>query len=64
MRGQEELYTLFEKLNIQFEYHEHPPLATIETLKPTGKTTIQDDVRTSSFVIIKETDIISLSLNT
>lgn len=30
MRGQTELYTLFEKLNIQFEYHEHPPLATIE----------------------------------
>jgi Ala-tRNA(Pro) deacylase len=33
MRGQEELYTLFEKLNIQFEYHEHPPLATIEDTK-------------------------------
>jgi Ala-tRNA(Pro) deacylase len=30
MMGQKELYLLFEKLNIQFEYHEHPPLATIE----------------------------------
>jgi hypothetical protein len=33
MRGQKELYLLFEKLNIQFEYHEHPPLATIEDTK-------------------------------
>jgi Ala-tRNA(Pro) deacylase len=33
MRGQEELYLLFEKLNIQFEYYEHPPLATIEDTK-------------------------------
>jgi Ala-tRNA(Pro) deacylase len=33
MRGQEELYLLFEKLNIKFEYHEHPPLATIEDTK-------------------------------
>ena len=33
MRGQKELYLLFEKLNIQFEYHEHPPLATIEDAK-------------------------------
>ncbi len=30
MRGQKELYELFEKLSIAFEYHEHPPLATIE----------------------------------
>jgi Ala-tRNA(Pro) deacylase len=30
MRGQPELYKLLEKLGIQFEYHEHPPLATIE----------------------------------
>jgi len=30
MRGQEELYRLFETLSIKFEYHEHPPLATIE----------------------------------
>jgi len=30
MSGQKELYELFEKLDIQFEYHEHPPLATIE----------------------------------
>jgi Ala-tRNA(Pro) deacylase len=30
MRGQKELYELFEKLSISFEYHEHPPLATIE----------------------------------
>ncbi|HEX7494217.1 MAG TPA: prolyl-tRNA synthetase associated domain-containing protein [Bacteroidales bacterium] len=29
-RGQTELYRLFERLAIQFEYHEHPPLATIE----------------------------------
>lgn len=30
MKGQKELYELFEKLHIGFEYHEHPPLATIE----------------------------------
>lgn len=30
MRGQAELYQLFEKLGISYEYHEHPPLATIE----------------------------------
>ncbi len=24
MRGQKELYNLFERLGIQFEYHEHP----------------------------------------
>jgi Ala-tRNA(Pro) deacylase len=30
MRGQEELYRLLGKLTIQFEYHEHPPVATIE----------------------------------
>jgi len=29
MRGQKELYELLEKLGISFEYHEHPPLATI-----------------------------------
>jgi len=33
MRGQEELYELLEKLSIRFEYHEHPPLATIEDAK-------------------------------
>jgi Ala-tRNA(Pro) deacylase len=33
MRGQQELYNLFEKLAIQYEYHEHPPLATIEDAK-------------------------------
>jgi Ala-tRNA(Pro) deacylase len=33
MRGQAELYKLLEKLAIQFEYHEHPPLATIEDAK-------------------------------
>jgi Ala-tRNA(Pro) deacylase len=33
MRGQKELYELFEKLEISFEYHEHPPLATIEDAK-------------------------------
>jgi Ala-tRNA(Pro) deacylase len=33
MRGQSELYRLFEKLSIKFEYHEHPPLATIEDAK-------------------------------
>jgi Ala-tRNA(Pro) deacylase len=33
MRGQKELYKLFEKLSIQFEYYEHPPLATIEDAK-------------------------------
>lgn len=30
MRGQKELYELLEKLSVIFEYHEHPPLATIE----------------------------------
>jgi len=30
MRGQKELYDLFETHGIQFEYHEHPPVATIE----------------------------------
>lgn len=30
MRGQKELYELFEKLSVKFEYHEHPPLATID----------------------------------
>ena len=33
MRGQKELYELFEKLSIGLEYHEHPPLATIEDAK-------------------------------
>jgi Ala-tRNA(Pro) deacylase len=33
MRGQKELYQLLEKLNIGIEYHEHPPLATIEDAK-------------------------------
>ena len=33
MRGQTELYSLLERLVIQFEYHEHPPLATIEDAK-------------------------------
>jgi Ala-tRNA(Pro) deacylase len=30
MRGQNELYELLGRLQINFEYHEHPPLATIE----------------------------------
>ena len=30
MRGQQELYKILDRLSIQFEYHEHPPLATIE----------------------------------
>jgi Ala-tRNA(Pro) deacylase len=30
MRGQKELYELFGELGIQYEYHEHPPLATID----------------------------------
>lgn len=33
MRGQKDLYEIFEKLTIQYEYHEHPPLATIEEAK-------------------------------
>jgi Ala-tRNA(Pro) deacylase len=33
MRGQPELYSLLERLAIQYEYHEHPPLATIEDAK-------------------------------
>lgn len=30
MRGQEELYQLLSQLDIQFDYREHPPVATIE----------------------------------
>ena len=33
MRGQKELYDLLGELEIPFEYHEHPPLATIEDAK-------------------------------
>jgi Ala-tRNA(Pro) deacylase len=33
MRGQAELYQLLEKLSVGFEYHEHPPVATIEDAK-------------------------------
>lgn len=33
MRGQKELYELLEELSVDFEYHEHPPLATIEDAK-------------------------------
>lgn len=33
MRGQAELYQILEGLGISFEYHEHPPLATIEDAK-------------------------------
>ncbi len=29
MRGQKELYQLFRSLSINYEYHEHPPVATI-----------------------------------
>lgn len=30
MRGQNEIYEVFEKLNIDFEYYEHPPVPTVE----------------------------------
>jgi Ala-tRNA(Pro) deacylase len=30
MRGQKELYDLLDSLSIEFEYYEHPPVATIE----------------------------------
>ena len=33
MRGQKELYDLLTSLSVQFEYHEHPPVATIEDAK-------------------------------
>jgi Ala-tRNA(Pro) deacylase len=33
MNGQKELYELLEKLSVTFEYHEHPPVATIEDAK-------------------------------
>jgi Ala-tRNA(Pro) deacylase len=33
MRGQKELYELLERLSINFEYHEHPALATIDDAK-------------------------------
>jgi Ala-tRNA(Pro) deacylase len=33
MRGQPELYDMLRRLSIDFEYHEHPPLATIEDAK-------------------------------
>ncbi|HNW56759.1 MAG TPA: prolyl-tRNA synthetase associated domain-containing protein [Bacteroidales bacterium] len=33
MRGQKELYDILGNLTIMYEYHEHPPLATIEDAK-------------------------------
>jgi Ala-tRNA(Pro) deacylase len=33
MRGQKELYELLKNLSVSFEYHEHPPLATINDAK-------------------------------
>ena len=30
MKGQKELYDLLDGLSIEYEYHEHPPVATIE----------------------------------
>ena len=30
MEGQKELYDLLEKLSIGYEYHEHPPVPTVE----------------------------------
>jgi len=33
MKGQKELYDLLKKLEIEYEYHEHPPVATIEDSK-------------------------------
>lgn len=30
MRGQKDLYDLLAKLSIKFDYHEHPPVATID----------------------------------
>lgn len=33
MRGQKDLYDLLQKLSITFDYHEHPPIATIEDAK-------------------------------
>ena len=33
MQGQKELYDLLEKLNISFEYHEHPPAPTVAEAK-------------------------------
>lgn len=33
MRGQKELYEILDNLSIDFEYHEHPPLATIGDAK-------------------------------
>lgn len=33
MRGQPELYNLLHNLSISFDYHEHPPVATIEDAK-------------------------------
>lgn len=33
MRGQKELYDILENLSVRYEYHEHPPVATIEDAK-------------------------------
>jgi Ala-tRNA(Pro) deacylase len=33
MRGQKALYEVLDQLEIRFEYHEHPPIATIEAAK-------------------------------
>ncbi len=30
MRGQKELYDLLDSLSVKYEYHEHPPVATID----------------------------------
>lgn len=30
MRGQKELYDLFSELSVKFDYHEHPPVNTID----------------------------------
>jgi hypothetical protein len=57
MRGQAELYDLLNKLDIKFEYYEHPPLATMMMLWNTGTTLTQGNVRTSFSEIIKGTVI-------
>jgi len=57
MRGQAELYSLFERLAIQFEYHEHPPLATMKMQGSLGNYN-SGRCKTSSFEIIRVTDTI------
>ena len=60
MRGPAELYALLDELQIPFEYHEHPPVATVEeAMKYWVRHRIRATARTSSSVITRATGITS-----